>query len=265
MKARIKTLLVLVCAAGAFLQTAGRIQAQEAAALAPAPAKTNDVKAAAEEKKSPWETTAALGATLTRGNTRTLLVTGNILSEKKWDKNEARLGADATYGEDHDVKNAESIHGFGQYNRLFTDRFYGYARLDALHDDIADVDYRLTLSPGVGYYFIKTPNTSLSGELGPGFIYEKQGGRTHGYPTLRLAERLEHKLNDRVKLWESVEYLPQVDKFSNYIINSEAGIDTAMTKKMSLRVFVVDTYHSEPAPDRQKNDLKLVAALAYKF
>ena len=38
---------------------------------------------------------------------------------------------------------------------MFTDRFYGYARVDALHDGIADVEYRVTLSPGVSYYFAK--------------------------------------------------------------------------------------------------------------
>ena len=229
-------------------------------------ARAQSTNAPAEPPKKPaWDTSASIGVTLTRGNSKTLLVTGNVLSEKKWDKNEIRLGADATYGEDHDVKNSESLHGFGQYNRLITDRLFGYARVDALHDAIADVDYRVTLSPGVGYYFIKNDRTTLSGEIGPGVIFEKQGDRTHDYMTLRIAERLEHKLNDRVKLWESVEFLPQVDKFSNYIVNSEVGVDSSLTKKLSLKVFAQDTYHSEPAKGREKNDLKLVTAIGYHF
>lgn len=217
------------------------------------------------EKVPGWETTAALGLTLTRGNSETLLFTGNILSEKKWDQNEVRLGADATYGEDRDVKSAESFHGFGQYNRLFTERWFGYLRVDALHDAVADVEYRVTLSPGVGYYFIKNERTLLSGEVGPGYIFEKQGDENNEYASLRVAERFEHKLNDRVKLWQSLEYLPQVDDFENYILNAEAGIDTALTKKLSLRVFAVNTYDNVPAEGRKKNDLKLVTAVAYKF
>ena len=82
---------------------------------------------------------------------------------------------------------------------------------------------------------------------------------------LRIVERLDHRLNDRVKLGESVEFLPQVDKFSNDILNSEAGIDTSLTMKFSLRVFAVDIYHSELAPGREKNGLKLVTAVAYRF
>ena len=108
-----------------------------------------------------WDTSAHVGLTLTRGNSQTLLAAGDIAATRKWDKNEILLGADAVYGENKNVvhrvneKNSESVHGFGQYNRLFTERFYGYLRLEGLHDAIADIDYRLSVSPGVGYYFIK--------------------------------------------------------------------------------------------------------------
>ncbi len=232
-------------------------------AQAPAPAPAAD--APKPEDKTAWVSSASLGLSLTRGNSKTLLATGNVLTEKKWEQNELRFGADATYGEDHETKNAESIHGFGQYNRLFTEKLFGYLRLDALHDAVADVDYRLTLSPGIGYYVIKNEKTTLSGEVGPGFVMEKQGKHQKEYLTLRVAERFEHKLNDRVRIWQSLEYLPQVDDFNNYIVNGEIGLDTSLTKKLSLRVFAVDTYDNVPAPDRQKNDLKLVTAIAYKF
>ncbi len=226
---------------------------------------TASAQAPAPEKVPGWDTSAALGFTLTRGNSDTLLFTGNILTGKKWGQNELSFGADATYGENNSVKNAESLHGFGQYNRLFTERAYGYLRLDGLHDAIADVEYRFTLSPGVGYYFIKEENTKLSGEVGPAFIYEKQGDDTKGYFTLRLAERFDHKLNNRAKIWQSLEILPQVDDFDNYIVNAEVGVETSLTARLSLRTFVQNTYDNQPAPGREKNDLKLVTALAYKF
>jgi putative salt-induced outer membrane protein YdiY len=230
-----------------------------------APAAKPAAEAPKEEKKPSWVTTAALGVTLTRGNSKTLLATANILTEKKWDKNELHFGMDAAYGEDHDTKNTEQIHGFGQYNRLLTERLFAYMRVDALHDDIADLKYRVTVAPGIGYYFIKNEKTTLSGEFGPGFIAEEKGGDSREYFTLRVAERLEHKLNERVRVWEFVEYLPKVDDFADYIVNGEAGIDTAITKKLSLRVFAVDNYQSRPAKNRESNDFKLVAGIAYKF
>jgi len=214
----------------------------------------------------PWDISASAGLTLTRGNSKTLLGTANLNGVKKWDQNELSLGADGVYGENNGTKNAESAHAFAQYNRLFSDRFFGYLRVDGLHDAIAAVDYRINVGPGVGYYFIKETATTLRGEFGPGYLYEKQkDGTSHSYMTLRLAERLDHKLNDHVKIWESVEILPQVNKFSNYLLNAEIGVESAMTKHLALQTYIQDTYHSEPAAGRVKNDIKLVAGVKYKF
>src|SRR5690242_5006192 len=114
--------LSLASALATFLASSSPASAQAQPATPPAPPAATDKPAAVPEEKPPaWETSASLGLTLTRGNSKTLLATANILSERKWDHNELRLGADAAYGEDHDVKNTESLHGFGQYNRLITD------------------------------------------------------------------------------------------------------------------------------------------------
>ena len=232
--------------------------ATSAFAQNPAPAPTN-----APPK---WTGSASLGFILTSGNSDTLLFSSKVLASRKWDKrNELDLGADATYGEQEDEKNNELIHGFAQYNRLFTERWFGYIRLDALHDDIADVDYRITFGPGVGYYFIKNERTLLRGETGPAVVFEKQGGEDDTYLTWRLAERFEHKLTQTTKIWQSFEILPEVGEWDNYIVNAEAGIDVAINNKWSLKAYVQDTYDHEPAEGRLKNDVKVVTALGYTF
>ena len=212
-----------------------------------------------------WDLSVGLGFTATKGNSDTVLFTLTGRADKKWDKNELHLGTDATYGEDHDVKNNESLKGFLQYNRLFTERWYGYGRVEGLHDAIADIEYRFTLSPGVGYYIIKDAKTSLSVEGGPGVIFEKQGRDTHNYFTARVAEKFEHKFNDRVRIWEMLEFLPQVDHLSNYIVNAEAGVESALSKSWALRLVLQDSYDNIPAPGRKKNDFKVIAGLQWKL
>lgn len=217
------------------------------------------------EKDTGWVTTAAAGVTLSRGNTENDLYTANLLTSRKWKANEVDLGVDGQYGETSGTKTTGNARAFGQFNRLFSERLFGYLRVEAQHDSIADLDYRLILSPGLGYYLIKSTNTFLRLEAGPSYVFEKLGGTEDDYATLRLAERFEHKFNDRVKLWQSLEYLPEFGDFGNYILNGEIGIDAGLTAKLSLRTYVQNTYDSEPAPGRKENDLKLIAALAYKF
>lgn len=222
-----------------------------------------------------WVTTASLGFTLTSGNSDSVLGTAGILTGRKRDKNEWSFGADGAYGKttDHTVtpdrttKSAELARGFGQYNRLFSDRFFGYARAEGLHDGVALIRYRVTLSPGAGYYFIKNKSTDLCGELGPGYLWDDVGGVTRHYATLRVGEKFNQQLSAHAKLWQTAEYLPQLEDFNNFIVNAEIGVqaDLNTSGSLALRVYLQDTYNNVPAAGRKQNDIKFVTALACKF
>jgi putative salt-induced outer membrane protein YdiY len=189
----------------------------------------------------------------------------SITTSRKDPVHEWAFGLEGSYGEDHGVKNNESVKGYGQYNYLISERFYLFARADALYDAIADIDYRVTVSAGPGYYFIKNAQTRLSGEVGPGVVFEKIGGQSDTYATIRFGERFEHKFNDKTRVWQSAEFLPRLDDWDDYVVNAEVGLDTLLSGKLSLRPYLQDTYRSRPAPNRKHNDLKLVVAVAYKF
>ena len=91
------------------------------------------------------------------------------------------------------------------------------------------------------------------------------GGLYDSFATVRLAERFEHKFNGVARLWQNVEILPQVDEFDNYIVNFEIGIEAAISKRFSLKTYLQDSYQNQPAADRQKNDLKIISGISYKF
>jgi putative salt-induced outer membrane protein len=231
------------------------------------PAPAPETKSAEVEKipKYPWESSLSAGLSLTRGNSHTLLYTGHFQTAKKTPENEYLFDGDGAYGSQNSKDNVNNYGGSGQWNHLFTDRFYVYLRADALRDVIADLDYRVNVGPGIGYYVIKGTNTTLKAEAGGGMQYQHLGGEYQSYGTMRFAENFEHKFNDRARLWEKAEILPQVDKFQNYVVNAEIGIETLITGSVSLKTYLDDTYQSEPAAGRKRNDLKLVSALSYKF
>jgi putative salt-induced outer membrane protein YdiY len=215
--------------------------------------------------KPAWESSVSAGLSLTKGNSDTLLTTVAFKTSRKTQENEYMFGLDGSYGENDSVKNNETLHGVGQYNHLFGDRFYGFFNLEGLHDGIADLQYRFTLSPGAGYYFLKETNTTLAGELGPALITQRLGSVDTTYATLRLAERFEHKLDNGARVWEKAEFLPQVNKLGNFLVNAEIGAEAALTKTLSLRVTVQDNFINQPAPSRKSNDLKLISSVVYKF
>lgn len=235
-----------------------------APAPAPAPAVTEMAKI------YPWQSSISAGLTLTRGNSHSLMYSGDFLTTKKTPENEFNLGLGGAYGNSATAgqptqDTVNDYKAFGQWNHLFSDRFFSYVRANALRDLIANLDYRFNLGPGAGYYLIKETNTSLSVEGGVGYQYEHLGGNYESFATLRLAERFEHKFGDRARLWQTVEILPQVDKFDNYVVNFEIGIEAAIAKSLSLKTYLDDTFQKQPAAGFQQNDVKLVSGVTYKF
>src|SRR5262245_27192063 len=82
-----------------------------------------------EEKKG-WESVAAAGLTLTRGNSENIMVNASINSARKWTEDELLLGASGGYGKttdrktDVETKTDDYLKGFAQWNHLFTERIY---------------------------------------------------------------------------------------------------------------------------------------------
>lgn len=224
-----------------------------------------------EAKKPKWSTSASLGFTLTQGNTDSILLTANIDTVRKWDQDQFKMGASGAYGERDTtsspgkVVDNQKVLGYAQYDKLFSKKLYAYGRVDGLHDRIADIDYRVSLGAGVGYYFIRNEQTELSVEVGPSYVFEKKGGDSRDYAGMRVGQEFSHKFNDRVRVWEKQEYVPELGDFGNFIWNAEAGVETKMVGNLSLRSYIQNTYVNEPSPGRKSNDFKFVTGIGYTF
>ena len=229
-------------------------------------------KAAKEDaEKLKWHGSAALGLTINKGNTDSWLFNLNGNAAKLLKKDEYRLGIDSAYGEQtqnkETTRSAANVHGFLDYKHIFTmDRLYGGLRVDASHDDLSELRYRVVLGPNVGYYFIKNDQTLLSAEIGPSYVTERKDDEFKSeYAAMRVSEHYEHKICKTWKVWQGADYLPNVHRFQQYVLTGQAGTEAAMTLRLSLRVTLTDKYDSEPAVGKLRNDFTTVTALVYRF
>jgi putative salt-induced outer membrane protein YdiY len=121
------------------------------------------------------------------------------------------------------------------------------------------------LGGGLGYYLVKETNTTLALEFGANYEGQELAGDVDNFATVRLADRFEHKINGHARFWQTVEIFPEVDRWDNYVVNFEIGAEASFSKSWSLKTYLDDSYNNRPAADHLKNDLKLVAGVAYKF
>lgn len=229
---------------------------------------------AAKGDTAGWESEVVAGVSLADGNTESTLATVGLATVNRHGANEYTAKADYTYGETTvqdaegksvDQKNVDNAKAQAQANHLFTARQYGYIQANGLYDDIADIAYRVIVGPGAGHYVVKAERTWLKLELGPSALLEEVGGEKDESMLLRAAQLFEHKTTAGARVWQSAEYLPQVDDFDVYLLNAEVGAESALTPSMNLRVVVLDRYDSQPAAEREYNDVSVTAGLVLKL
>lgn len=217
-----------------------------------------------------FKNTVSAGVALTDGNSETMQANAAIVTEgERTGLGSVRVGAEGNYGEstvdgeqDTTVENARA---FANVKKTITARTYGVLDAAVLYDDIAQVDYRATLSPGLGTYVVKNARTALSFEAGPAYVWEKVEGETDDYFALRFAERFTHAISDTAKVWQSAEYLPKAADFDDYLATVEIGIEAALNTHMNLRLVLQDKYDNTPGEGLKRNDLALISGISVKF
>lgn len=216
---------------------------------------------AAEEKELGWKNSAGIGLSMTDGNSETLVVNAAAKSEHTAEAGILTLGIEGNYGEADD-ENVENAKAGANYKRTY-DAFYAYLDGNVLYDDIAAIDYRATVGPGLGKFLVDTEKTKLGVEAGVAYIFEKVAEVEDDYAALRLAQNFSRQVSETAKIFESVEYLPEIEDFDNYLLNAEVGIEAAINSSASIRVSVKNKYDSTPGAGLEHNDVALIAALSF--
>jgi len=196
-----------------------------------------------------------------------------LTTERDTDDMAYRFGIEANYGEttvtaadgsEDTQKNTQNAKAYANVKRKLGVP-YIYSDNSVLHDEIAGIDYRVTIGAGGGAYAMDTDKDKLGLEAGLAYIVEEfESGDNDDGLYLRLAARHDHIFSETAKCWASVEYLPSLDDFSVYMVNAEIGTETVLNSTLSLRVVAQDRYDSDPPAGLDQNDLALIAALVYK-
>jgi putative salt-induced outer membrane protein YdiY len=215
-----------------------------------------------------WDAGLSFGFNLTRGNSETALFNVGARADKDDGSDIYNLNASYNYGEDDnavgpkgDSTTRNDFRGGGRWDHLLDDRVYAGLGSSFLYDEIADIDYRLSLDPGIGYYFLKDNTFKLRSEVGPSYVFERQGSENNDYLAPRIGEKFEWVLTCTSKFFQSAEVLFDISDSDNYIVNAEVGVEAALSSTLALVFTVREAYDNLPAIGREKSDLQVITAL----
>ena len=226
--------------------------------------------ALAQEEAKSFSTTFAAGLIINDGNTENTQAYAALISEvEKEDLGSIRMGIEGNYGEstvdDETEITSENAKIYAGAKKTLSERTFLASDFSALYDSVAEIDYRAVVSIAPGTFITKNESTKISVEFGPAYVWEDVADISDDYAALRLAQRFDHRFSETAKIWESIEYIPELEESDRYLIMAEIGAEAALNAHLNLRVVLQDRYDSEPGEGLESNDLSLISGISVSF
>jgi putative salt-induced outer membrane protein len=230
-------------------------------------------------KDGHWRGNAGAALAATDGNTETSSAVVNADLARATEGDKIAFGATFNHARGTDeagarVTTADKASAFGQYDRDFAPRWFGFGRLALDRDAMIDLTSRSAVTGGVGYRVIDTPEHSFTLQGGLSYTIERYSSTQtianetdtrFERPSAFIAEESAHKLTQTTSLKQRLEAAPALDGSGAVLWKFNANLDVAINSSLSLSVGVIDTYNTEPPEGAVKNDVSLFTGINVKF
>lgn len=214
-----------------------------------------------------WDKSITAGYNYTDGNSKTASLNVNGKLMRDYEGEAWRFEADYNYGNAAaDVDSTREVtkqnaRALGDYKHTLDSVFFAGANASYAWDEIANLDYRVILSPNMGAYLVKNDVTTLSLEAGPSYVWEQLGGEGDDFAAARIADRFVWNISESALFYQSAEYLVAFDDSEDYIVNAEIGVEAPLSSMVNLVLSVRDYYINQPAAGRERNDVYTITGL----
>jgi putative salt-induced outer membrane protein YdiY len=220
-----------------------------------------DCKDPEDSPQGPWDIGMALGYNLTQGNVNSTLLTGRFYADYEKDKNTWFLGALGAVGEQDDETTQEFGRSDIEYNRLLSEKLYSGLGSTVITDQVAEIKYRAFVNPLIGYYLLKSKTWKFNVEVGPSWVFQRQGTLTDNFLAPRYAHSLKWKFSETASLFHKSEVLVSAENSEKILYNGEIGIETSLTKTLALVLSLQDRFDNQPATNAERNDILFTTSI----
>lgn len=214
-----------------------------------------------DRTQKPWNFGFAFGYNLTQGNAETALVTSAFHAVYNKGEDSWFLGVMGAVGE----QNEETTQEFGradvEYNRSLSNKTYFGVGSTAITDRVADIDYRAFINCLIGIRLKESKEWSLSTEVGPSWVFQRQESNSENFLAPRFGETVKWQLSEATSLYNRGELFISTEDPDKILVNTEVGIETSLTRTLSLVISLQDRFDNRPAQGKERNDVLITTSL----
>ncbi|MEA2012186.1 MAG: DUF481 domain-containing protein [Verrucomicrobiota bacterium] len=205
-----------------------------------------------KELDSRWAYSAEIDLSGETGNSEKESLSGAITALKENKEFRLENYLYYFYSKENRQKDDDQFKAYSDYSHKFSERDDYFIKLQYETDRIDDLDYRLTLSSGYGYSFIKEDSHFLLGRIGANVTHEKYIDQSPDTsPGLFLGGKHRYDYKDLWSIRTNVEFIPELQSGTKFIMNHETFLDIPLDSndKWKLRIGVKNDYESETPDD----------------
>jgi len=212
-----------------------------------------------EEIELGWSGGVAVGLGLVTGNSdaKSFNVQADAIYRRKHDR--TTLGALYFYEELNGAKAQDKQAARAQYDYFLSKKTYLLAQASYFADAIASLDSRVIAGVGAGHQFYEQEKLKLNGEAGVSYVDERYGNTTpptpdDDYVSLRLAYNVNWTPTKAWELGQSLSYLPDIEDFSRYVLNSDVKAKVTLSDKLYAQLQWLHIFNAAPAAGAVRTD-----------
>ena len=217
---------------------------------------------------SAWSGAVSAGYSQSSGNTRKAALLAEVKAGRKTDEDEVNLKATIQYSSSEKKMDTQKWYSLLRYARSLHDSaWYYFTKIETDHDYFANINYRITPSVGLGYWFKDADDFRLLAEIGAGFEHTnyRDATKDDNEPILIPRGYFEKRILRQSRLSQELVLYPSLKSTGEYRLHSETAWVTPINDSLSLKLSFIDDYDSNPAAGKKKNDTILVSSLSYAF
>lgn len=154
----------------------------------------------------------------------------------------------------------------GRYDSLFLEKTSVFFLERVSFDEFSDLDLRVEEQLGLSQKFVTKPSYSLSGDLGLTRIDSFfETTPSEGDFGIVIGGHLGWRVIGSLYFTEDIEFKPQFQKFSNYLLKAETGLSTRLSDHWKIALIHKFDYDNQPPAGTQGTDKSLILTFGYAF
>jgi len=217
-----------------------------------------------------WAGRAELGLTGKSGNTDRIDARALVSATRTGPQGRLILTLRGAYAEVEGARSQNEVMGTEIYERDFTDRLFGYEKLELEYDEFENLDLRGTLTLGLGYFLVRSDRQEL--KLRGGLAYQREefsSGTPASEDNFLTEMGYDYRLDVSkwFRLTSKFTYYLEPSDLEAWRFDAENAAEIPLSQKSGwkLKFGVRNEFDNAPQPGIEKLDTSYYASLVYNW